>query len=89
MKKLYFPLAVLALAGLAACTSSPRSSGTNLLSPGTLSLVQNAVFEVVWEKPAEDPTVYEKKLIGTGFLIISGTTNTIPSERRSRFPKPS
>ena len=62
MKKIYFPLAVLALAGLAACTSSPRSSGTNLLSPGTLSLVQNAVFEVVWGKPAEDPTVYEKKL---------------------------
>jgi hypothetical protein len=50
------------MAGIVSCASSQKSSGTGLLSPSTLRLVENAVFEVVWEKPAEDPTVYEKKL---------------------------
>jgi serine protease Do len=62
MEKIKFSLAILIVAGLAACTSAPRISGAGLLSPNTLSLVQNAVFEVVLEKPTEDPTVYEKKL---------------------------
>ena len=62
MEKLKFSLGILILTGLVSCTSSPRISGAGLLSPTTLSLVQNAVFEVVWEKPAEDATVYEKKL---------------------------
>jgi hypothetical protein len=50
------------MAGLVSCASSSKSSGLGLLPPGALSLVQNAVFEVVLEKPTEDPTVYEKKL---------------------------
>jgi len=62
MEKIKLSLAILILTGLASCTSAPRISGAGLLSPNTLSLVQNAVFEVVLEKPAEDPTVYEKEL---------------------------
>jgi len=62
MEKIKLTLGILILTGLTACTSAPRISGAGLLSPNTLSLVQNAVFEVVLEKPTEDPTVYEKKL---------------------------
>jgi len=62
MEKIKLSLGILIIASLAACTSAPQSSGPGLLSPATLSLVQNAVFEVVWDKPIEDPTVYEKNL---------------------------
>jgi len=62
MEKIKFALGILTVTVLVSCASGPRISGAGLLSPATLSLVQNAVFEVVWDKPAEDPTVYEKKL---------------------------
>jgi hypothetical protein len=63
MKKITFSLGILIMAGLVSCASAPKPSGTTgLLSTATLSLVQNAVFEVVLEKPVEDPTVYEKEL---------------------------
>ncbi|MDR2716557.1 MAG: serine protease [Treponema sp.] len=59
----FLSLGILALTALvASCPSVPRSSGMGLLSADTLSLVQNAVFEVVLEKPVEDATVYEKEL---------------------------
>ena len=60
--KLVF-LFVSVLAGLIiSCSSTPAGSGPGLLSSKTLSLVKNAVFEVLLEKPVEDPTVYEKPL---------------------------
>jgi len=62
MKTLKLSLGILILTGFTTCTSAPRISGGGLLSPNTLNLVQNAVFEVVLEKPVEDSTVYEKKL---------------------------
>ena len=53
----------LVLAGLVvSCSSAPRGSGQKHLSPRTLALVRNAVFEVVIEKPTEDPVVYEREL---------------------------
>jgi hypothetical protein len=61
MKNTFFVLGILVLTGLS-CTSLKQPSGAGLLSPATLNLVQNAVFEVVIEKPAEDAAVYEKKL---------------------------
>ena len=48
--------------GFISCPSVPRASGAGLLSSSTLNLVQNAVFEVVIEKPVNDNTVYEKEL---------------------------
>jgi hypothetical protein len=62
VKNAFLLLGIPVLTGLVSCASVQRSSGTGLLSPGTLNLVQNAVFEVVLEKPAEDGTVYEKEL---------------------------
>jgi hypothetical protein len=67
MKKIKFGSAlllagILVMTGFVSCPSVPRSSGAGLLSPSTLNLVQNAVFEVVIEKPVEDATVYEKEL---------------------------
>jgi serine protease Do len=62
MRNAFLALCALIMAGLASCASDSRSSGLGLLPPATLNLVQNAVFEVVWEKPVEDPVVYEKKL---------------------------
>jgi hypothetical protein len=44
------------------CTSVPSGSDAGPLSAVILDLVQNAVFEVVIEKPAEDHMVYEKEL---------------------------
>jgi hypothetical protein len=60
-KNAFLALSILVMAGFVSCGTT-QSSGLGLLSPATLSLVQNAVFEVVWEKPVEDPVVYEKKL---------------------------
>jgi len=57
----FFALSILVMAGFVSCGTT-HSSGLGLLPPATLSLVQNAVFEVVWEKPVEDPVVYEKNL---------------------------
>ena len=70
------------------CNSVPETPSSGHLSAKLLRLVENAVFEVVLEKPVEDPTVYEKELnwemvpyairndkyhsIGTAFAI-SGT----------------
>jgi len=51
------------LAGLlATCLSFPTDSGSRGLSSRTLELVHNAVFEVVVEKPVDDPAVYEREL---------------------------
>ena len=50
------------MTGFVSCPSVPGAPGAGLLSAKTLSLVQNAVFEVVLEKPTEDATVYEKEL---------------------------
>ena len=56
---LLFPI----LAALAiSCASGPAGSGSGPLNAKTLGLVKNSVFEVVLEKPADDPTVYEKPL---------------------------
>jgi hypothetical protein len=57
----FLVLGALVMTGLTSCAST-QSSGSGLLPNETLNLVQNAVFEVVWEKPVEDPVVYEKKL---------------------------
>jgi hypothetical protein len=63
MKYRLLPLAASVLAGLIfSCTSSPSGSSSGLLSANIMDMVQNAVFEVVTEKPAEDRTVYEKEL---------------------------
>ena len=53
---------LLAAGFLISCSSAPAGSVPGLLSAKTLDLVKNAVFEVVLEKPTEDPTVYEKEL---------------------------
>jgi len=42
------------------CSSFSSNSGS--MSPKTLDLVQNAVFEVIVEKPITDNTVYEREL---------------------------
>jgi len=61
MQNKLWPLFVAVLAGLIlSCASVSSSSGP--LSAKTLSLVRNAVFEVVLEKPVDDPTVYEREL---------------------------
>jgi len=44
------------------CPSIQQSVGAGFLSKSTFNMVQNAVFEVVVEKPAGDNTVYEKEL---------------------------
>ena len=44
------------------CASSPGELSSGPLSGKTLELVKNAVFEVVLEKPTDDPTVYEREL---------------------------
>ena len=63
MKQKTVPLFVLVLAiSIISCSSAPSDSGSGRLSAKTFELVQNAVFEVVQEKPAEDPTVYEREL---------------------------
>ncbi|MCL2230833.1 MAG: serine protease [Treponema sp.] len=55
-------LFILAFAGiLTACFTTP-SGGGRQLSSRTFDLVQNAVFEVVVEKPVEDPVVYDREL---------------------------
>ena len=86
-KKLVY-LLIAAIMGLViSCTSVPNDSASGPLSAKTLNLVKNAVFEVVIEKPENDPTVYEKELdwdkvpyvirndkyysIGTAFAISS------------------
>jgi serine protease Do len=61
-RKAFLLAGLLIMTGFISCPSVPRSSGTGLLSSNTLNMVQNAVFEVVIEKPVEDATVYEKEL---------------------------
>ena len=46
----------------ASCPSIQQATGAGILSKSTFNMVQNAVFEVVVEKPAGDNTVYEKEL---------------------------
>jgi len=58
----FLSVGILIMTVFVSCPSAPRSSGTGLLSADTLKLVQNAVFEVVVEKPVDDPTTYEKEL---------------------------
>jgi len=63
MKNKFVFLSVSVLAALIiSCASAPAGSGSGLLPAKTLGLVKDAVFEVVIEKPADDPTVYEKPL---------------------------
>jgi len=62
LRNAFLSVGILIMTGMVSCTSTPRSAGAGLLSASTFKLVQNAVFEVVIEKPVEDPTVYEKKL---------------------------
>jgi hypothetical protein len=58
-KLLFFPV----LVGLfVTCTTFTSDSGSRGLSARTLELVNNAVFEVVIEKPTDDPTVYDREL---------------------------
>ncbi|MCL2478774.1 MAG: trypsin-like peptidase domain-containing protein, partial [Treponema sp.] len=60
--KLKLPaILIISAAILASCSTSPSSLGSGL-TPAAFSLAQNAVFEVVQQKPAEDSTVYEKEL---------------------------
>lgn len=58
------PLAlILVFTGLAAsCLSASSNAAGGKTSAKTLELVQNAVFEVVVEKPVDDPAVYERTL---------------------------
>ena len=44
------------------CTSTSSNTSSGKASAKTLQLVQDAVFEVVVEKPVNDPTVYEREL---------------------------
>ncbi|MCL2441616.1 MAG: serine protease [Treponema sp.] len=44
------------------CLSSPSDSGSRRMSSRTLNLVNNAVFEVVIEKPEEDSVIYDRAL---------------------------
>jgi hypothetical protein len=63
MKNKLLPFFVFVLAGLlVTCSSSPSNSNLGLLSANLLDLVQNSVFEVVIEKPAEDYLVYDREL---------------------------
>jgi len=63
MKNKLMPFLVFVLSGLVfSCTSAPQDSGSSPLSAKTLKLVQTAVFEVVLEKPVDDPVVYEREL---------------------------
>ena len=63
MKYKLFSLFILILAGLViSCSSSPADTGSRQLSSRTLSLVENAVFEVVLEKPVDDPVIYDREL---------------------------
>jgi hypothetical protein len=63
MKNKLLRLFILAAAGLfVTCSSSPSNSDAGPLSAQILNLVQNAVFEVVIEKPAESRITYEKEL---------------------------
>ena len=62
LRDAFLSVVILIMTGLVSCTSAPRPAGAGFFSAGTLSLVQNAVFEVVIEKPVEDATVYEKEL---------------------------
>ena len=61
MKNKLLFLAVSIFAGLIfSCATSPSGSGS--LSSQVKNLVKDAVFEVVVEKPVNDPVVYEKSL---------------------------
>ncbi|AEF83436.1 S1 family peptidase [Leadbettera azotonutricia] len=64
MKKNLSRLAIIAAAIALAisCASSPGGQSGSGLPSKTLALVQNAVFEVVLEKPADDPVTYDKEL---------------------------
>jgi len=56
-------LSILIIAGMfVSCLSSPSDPGSRRLSARTLNLVRNAVFEIVIEKPEDDPTVYDREL---------------------------
>ena len=88
MKYKLLPLFVILTGLFVSCSSLSSKPDSGPLSAGILDLVQNAVFEVVIEKPAEDHTVYDRELnwenvpfairsddyysIGTAFAI-SGT----------------
>ncbi|MCL2318845.1 MAG: serine protease [Treponema sp.] len=63
MKSKLVSLFAALLAGIViSCSSVPGGSGSGPISAKNLDMVKNAVFEVVVEKPASDPTVYEKDL---------------------------
>jgi serine protease Do len=53
---------ILVMTGFVSCPTVQQSVGAGILSKSTFNLVQNAVFEVVVEKPTVDNTVYEKEL---------------------------
>lgn len=88
MKKNSLAFAAALAVLLLSCASGPGGKSGAGLSPSILSLVENAVFEVVLEKPPEGPVVYDKELdwekvpyairsdkyysIGTAFAV-SGT----------------
>jgi len=58
----FLVLCALLTAGPVFGDSLSQTSGSGFIPAATLNLVQNAVFEVVVEKPTEDPVVYDKKL---------------------------
>jgi len=60
--KLWLFFVIIPVGLILSCASAPSSSGSGPLSARTLGLVKDAVFEVVLEKPVDDPTVYEKEL---------------------------
>ena len=55
-------LAVILTILVVSCSSAPADGDSGFLPAGTMALVKNAVFEVVLEKPVEDPTVYDREL---------------------------
>ncbi|MDR0302078.1 MAG: serine protease [Treponema sp.] len=63
MKNRFLLVSVFILAAvLFSCFSTPSNYNPGFLSAKTMKLVQNAVFEVVLEKPAEGKIVYDREL---------------------------
>ena len=60
-KKIIGSIPLILITCLISCGTAPLTE-TGAFSPRSFELVQNAVFEIVQLKPAEDSTVYEREL---------------------------
>ena len=80
MKKNISHVSIFILAGLIfSCSSSPLNYKNRFFSEKTFNLVQKAVFEVILEKPADDPIVYDRELNweNVPYIIRSDKYNSI------------